>query len=277
MAETVAESGYQQRHHLLSESNWDRRWVRRQLVADANDHFGYASGLLIDESRFARKGELSAGGARQWNGRLGRTDNCPVGVCAAIARDGVAPLVDTELYLPNAWTNDTARGDGAGVPEDRREFRTKGEVALELVRRLRRDGLRVSFVAFDGGYGPLPWLLRELDGEGETFLADVHSNPAITLDDPAPVAADVRSSPGLGMASRLRRIAGIFWCAGKSMGRRSSSVCPMPSLPLPCAVSRKCRRRAMSPSAPSRTSRVPAAWPIIRCGAGRHGTITWRS
>ena len=37
--------GYQQLHHMLSESNWDRRGVRRQRVADANDHFGYASGL----------------------------------------------------------------------------------------------------------------------------------------------------------------------------------------------------------------------------------------
>ena len=194
MAETVAESGYQQLHHMLSESNWDRRGVRRQLVTDANVHFGYASGLLIDESGFAKKGEMSAGVARQWNGRLGKTDNCQVGVFAALTRDGVAALVDTELYLPKAWTNDAARCDAAGVPEDRREFRTKGEIALELVRRLRRDGLCFSFVAFDGGYGHLPWLLRELAGEGETFLAEVHSNQAIFLDDPARAVPDGCSS-----------------------------------------------------------------------------------
>jgi SRSO17 transposase len=60
---------------MLSESTWDRRNVRRQLIADANVHFGYASALLIDESAFAKKGDLSAGVARQWNGRLGKTDN----------------------------------------------------------------------------------------------------------------------------------------------------------------------------------------------------------
>lgn len=196
MAETVAESGYQQLHHMLSESHWDRREVRRQLVADANDHFGYASGLLIDESGFAKKGELSAGVARQWNGRLGKTDNCQVGVFAAVARDGVASLVDTELYLPSAWSNDAARCEAAGVPEDRRAFRTKGEIALELVRRLRRDGLRFSFVAFDGGYGHLPWLLRELDGERETFLAEVHSDRDIFLDDRAAAIPDSGSSKG---------------------------------------------------------------------------------
>ena len=61
---------------------------------------------------------------------------------------------------------------------------------------MRRDGLRFSFVAFDGGYGHLPWLLRELDGEGETFLAEVHSDQAIFLDDPAPAVPEGRSSKG---------------------------------------------------------------------------------
>jgi hypothetical protein len=56
MAETVAESDYQQLHHMLSESEWEQRHVRRQLVADANAHFGYRSGLSIDESGLAKKG-----------------------------------------------------------------------------------------------------------------------------------------------------------------------------------------------------------------------------
>ncbi len=64
MAETVADSHYQPLHHLLSESNWDRRGVRQQLVVDANAHFGYPSALLLDESAFGKKGERSAGVAR---------------------------------------------------------------------------------------------------------------------------------------------------------------------------------------------------------------------
>ena len=60
--------------------------------------------------------------------------------------------------------------------------------------RLRREGLHFSFVGFDGGYGHLPWLLRELDGEGERFFAEVHSDQAIYLQDPAPTVAARRSS-----------------------------------------------------------------------------------
>jgi SRSO17 transposase len=196
MAETVADSRYQPRHHMLSESNWDRRAVRRQRVVDANAHFGYPSALLLDESAFGKKGNMSAGVARQWNGRLGKVDNCQVGVFAAVTRDGVASVVDADLYLPKTWTQDTTRCEVVGVPEEAQTFRTKGEIALDMVMRLRREGLHFAFVAFDGGYGHLPWLLGELDGEGEFFFAEVHSDQAIYLQDPAPTVVARRSSKG---------------------------------------------------------------------------------
>jgi SRSO17 transposase len=193
MAETVSGSQYQRLHHMLSESAWDRGGVRRQLIADANLHFGYASALVIDESAFAKKGDMSAGVARQWNGRLGKTDNSQVGVFAAVTREGVAALVEGELFVPEAWFADLGRCKDAGIPE-RTEFCTKGEMALTMIHRLRREGLRFAHVVFDAGYGHLPWLLRALEGEGETFLAEVHADQTIYLDDPAP-AVPARQSP----------------------------------------------------------------------------------
>lgn len=151
---------------MLSESNWERRGVRRQRLRDANAHFGYPSAPLLDDSGLAKKGRMSAGVARQWNGRPGKTDNCQVRVFAAITRGNVASVMDAERYLPEAWTQDAERCEVAGIPEDLREFRTKGKMVPDMVQRLRREGLHFSFVAFNGGYGHLPWLLRELDGEG---------------------------------------------------------------------------------------------------------------
>ena len=171
---------------MLSESAWDRGDVRRQLIVDANAHFGYACALVIDESAFAKKGDMSAGVARQWNGRLGKTDNSQVGVFAAVTRDGASALVEGELYVPKAWFADPARCQSAGIPEDR-AFRTKGEIALDMIHRLRREGLRFAYTVFDAGYGHLSWLLRALDGEQETFLAEVHADQSIYLSDPAPV------------------------------------------------------------------------------------------
>ena len=53
--------------------------------------------------------------------------------------------------------------------------------------RARRAGLQFAYSVIDGGYGHLPWLLRDLDAEGEIFLAEVHSDQRIYLEDPAPV------------------------------------------------------------------------------------------
>ena len=180
---------------MLSESPWNRAGVRRQLVADANAHFGHPSALVIDESAIAKKGDKSAGVARQWNGRLGKTDNSQVGVFAAVTRDRLAALVDGELFVPEIWFDDPERCQEAGMPEGL-EFRTKGEIALDMIYRLRREGLRFAYTAFDAGYGHLPWLLRALDDEREVFLAEVHSDQAIYLTDPAPAVPQRQSTKG---------------------------------------------------------------------------------
>ena len=195
MAETVAGSEYQSVHHMLSESPWDRVGVRRQLTADANAHFDYSSALVIDESAVAKKGIKSAGVARQWNGRLGKTDNSQVGVFAAVTRNRIAALVDGELFVPEAWFDDPKRCKEAGIPEDM-TFRTKGKMALDMIYRLRREGLHFAYTAFDAGYGHLPWLLRELDDGDEIFLAEVHSDQSIYLSDPAPAVPQRKSSKG---------------------------------------------------------------------------------
>jgi SRSO17 transposase len=183
---------------MLSDSTWEVSGVRRQLIVDANAHFGHGSALVIDESGFAKKGTHSAGVARQWNGRLGKTDNCQVGVFAAVTRDQVAALVDGELYLPKEWIEekDQARCKAAGVPEEARVLRTKGEMALALIRRLREEGLHFGYTVCDGGYGHLPWFLRRLEDDGEIFLGEVHSDQMIYTDDPHPTVPARKSKKG---------------------------------------------------------------------------------
>ena len=187
MTDVVAGSDYQRTQHMLSVSDWDHAGVVRQVAIEAQAHFPKGGrALVIDESGFAKKGECSAGVARQWNGRLGKVDNCQVGVFAALAHGETASLVDAELFLTEEWAADTGRCIDAGIPEDARVYRSKAEIALGMIRRARRNGLSFDWVAADGGYGHLPWFLTELDDEGERFLVDVHSDQTIYLQDPAP-------------------------------------------------------------------------------------------
>jgi SRSO17 transposase len=193
MAEPVAGSHYQRLHHMLSESNWSRAEVRQPRIADANAHFGHGAARVFDKSAFAKKGDKSVGVARQWNGRLGKTENSQVGVLAALVRDRACALVDGELFVPEHWLADPERGREAGMPETL-EFRTQGEIVWALLLRLRREGLRYSPVVFDAGYGHRPRLLSDLDDEGETFLAEIHADQGIYLENPPPDPPE-RTSP----------------------------------------------------------------------------------
>lgn len=196
MAEIVPEANSQALHHFLAHSPWDARAVMDQVAGDVDALLGGDpdSCLLLDETCFAKKGKKSVGVARQWMGRQGKTDNCQVAVFAALARGRSVSLIDAELYLPREWVKDSERCAAAGIPQERRVLKTKPTLALELVRRARRNGVRFAWVAADGGYGQDRALLRALDDEGERFIVDVHRNQRIWLEEPIPKSPGEQSS-----------------------------------------------------------------------------------
>src|SRR5512142_489315 len=93
---------------------------------------------VVDESGFTKKGEHSAGVARQYNGRLGKEDNCQVGVFLVGVTPGGAALLDHQLYLPEGWCEDTRasqeRRDTVHIPETV-AFQTKPQIAAGLIRQ----------------------------------------------------------------------------------------------------------------------------------------------
>ena len=206
MAEVVVETDEQVLQHFLSNSNWDERGVLDQVAQEADELLGGSedTALLIDESGITKKGKKSVGVARQWNGRLGKVDNCQVGVYAALCRGRFSTLIDTRLYLPSSWINDKARCETAQVPPKARRSKSKAELALEMVRHSRSLGVRFSWVGADGLYGNDPALLRALDDDGEVFMVDVHKDQHIYLEDPRPAIPTMASGKG---RKRTRRVA----------------------------------------------------------------------
>lgn len=198
IAEVVPGSDAQALHHFLADSPWDARAVMDQVARGVDELLGgdQDSCLVLDETCFAKKGRKSVGVARQWFGLQGKTENCQVAVFAALARGSSVSLIDTELYLPREWVEDPARCQAAGVPAERQVLKTKPALALELVRRARRNGVRFSWVAADGTYGQDRALLRALDDTGETFVVDVHRDQRVFLQEPQDrcAAADAEGS-----------------------------------------------------------------------------------
>lgn len=201
MEEYVEGCDYQAQQQFISDSPWDHHALVDRIAADASDLLGGKSAtLVIDESGFSKKGDKSAGVARQWNGRLGKVDNCQVGVFAALT-DGVhATLIGTRLYLPEPWTSDAARCKAARIPEQERVYRSKTQLAFEMIQHAASRGVEFGWVALDALYGSAPWLLDAIDNLGKLYVADVRGNQHLYPEDPRPELPPKTSSKG-----RLRK------------------------------------------------------------------------
>jgi SRSO17 transposase len=107
---------------------------------------------VIDETGFLKKGRHSAGVARQYSGTAGRMENCQIGVFLGDAGQLGHTLLDRELYLPQAWTNDRARCQQVGIPQDRR-CATKPQLAQQMLHRALAAGGPATWVTGDRVYG----------------------------------------------------------------------------------------------------------------------------
>lgn len=184
--EVVPDSNYAAIQQFVTDSPWDHQPVFDAVALRANQLLGghEDSCLLLDESGFTKKGDKSVGVARQYNGRLGKVDNCQVGVYCVLGRGERAVPIDVRLYLPKEWTSDKKRCKAAGVPKDQRVLRTKIALAMEMIAHARALGVRFAWVGADGLYGNDGAFLRALEDAGETFVTDVHKDQMIYLDEP---------------------------------------------------------------------------------------------
>ena len=115
MATEITDSNEQALSHFMSNSPWDDGRLTIQIGQDAVALIGPAGALILDESGNPKQGDKSVGVARQYCGRLGKVDNCQVGVFVAYAQAGQTTLIDKRLYLPQAWTDDPGRCRQAGA------------------------------------------------------------------------------------------------------------------------------------------------------------------
>ena len=183
----VAGSDYQGMEQFISSSPWDHRALLDDVAKDADEVIGddVETGLFLDETSFLKKGKSSVGVQRQWSGRIGKVENCQVGVFACLGRGDEFALTDFQLYLPESWADNPDRCRKAGIPEDQRVYQPKWRQALDLVKRARANNVRFGWVGADALYGNNHEFLNALEDAGENFMADIHSNHKVWLECPA--------------------------------------------------------------------------------------------
>src|SRR5579871_2396387 len=209
-AESIAYLHDQPREPLqqfLGQSPWDHQPWLTELARQVGQQLGCPDGVLVfDPSAFPKKGAGSVGVQRQWCGRLGKIDNCQVGVFLAYVGRSEHALVDVRLFLPREWAKDRRRRARAGVPQAVR-FRTRHELAPEVLDQ-RGPLLPHGWVAGDDEMGRCSWFRRELRSRQECYLLAVPSNTAVRdLRAPDPPYA------GRGARPRVPFVRVDRWCA----------------------------------------------------------------
>ena len=169
---------------LLGRGQWSADVLRDIVRGYVFEALGDADGVLVvDETGFVKKGEHSAGVARQYSGAAGRIENSQVGVFLAYASRLGQALIDRRLYLPEAWAKDTERRAKAHVPQDI-VFATKIEMARDLIASALDAGAQCRFVLADALYGGDSQLRRMLETRRQPYVLAVRSNQTLRMIAP---------------------------------------------------------------------------------------------
>ena len=180
------------------------RWDDEAVMAELRGHVSRelsdpGAVLVVDGSGFPKKGAESCGVKRQWCGRLGKVENCQVGVFLAYAASGGHAPLGRRLYLPQDWAEDERRREKCHVPADV-VFKEKWQIALDLLDEAGKAGGEAGEAGGEaggaGGEGPPPplphaWVAADdefgrvaafragLRGRGERYVLDVPCNTLV--------------------------------------------------------------------------------------------------
>ena len=168
---------------FITQSPWNHHALQEHLNDNIPDSIASREAMLIfDDVDFPKKDTHSVGVSRQYAGSVGKVDNCQVAVDLVSAVPGEARNADQvtwplgmDLYLPRPWIEDESYAElreEVGLPEDG-DFRTKPEIALELIERARSANVPHACVGADAGYGDDRELRSQLRAWNESYILGV--------------------------------------------------------------------------------------------------------
>lgn len=154
------------------------------------------TGFLVDETGVEKKGDRSVGVGWQYCGNVGKTANSQVAVMGCLSNGDFASMVDARLYLPKDWSDDAQRCERAGIPEEERGFKTKIDLAYEMIVHQLELGTSFDYVGADGLYGNDYNLARKVDLLGLIYMFDIHNDQPVYLEKPELVLPERKGDRG---------------------------------------------------------------------------------
>ncbi|GAB6185658.1 IS701 family transposase [Thermopirellula anaerolimosa] len=176
---------------FLTVSPWEAQAVQQEIQSVFNEEFvptarQWPIGTVgvMDGSGFVKRGTESVGVARQWCGRLGKQENCQVGVFLLGVTPAGTALLDHQLYLPPTWAADADRRKKARVPLEI-TFQTKPQIAAAMVAR---SSVHFDWITADEEFGRDGAFLDALENAGpgrpQRYLVEVPANTTVWAEEP---------------------------------------------------------------------------------------------
>jgi len=190
IADAVKDTQSQDLQNFMTGSQWEYADVFAHAAKQANQRIGnhHDTMLAIDESGFTKKGECSAAVARQYNGRIGKVDNCQVGVFSSLSNGANATLIGARLLIPEEWIKDEERCLKAGIPKDMIKAASKIDLARDLIEQADANGVQYARIGVDSFYGRDTGFLCWIEDRGGEFYLKTHTfgsaNPKATRAPP---------------------------------------------------------------------------------------------
>lgn len=159
----------QRLHHLLNDSVWNENDLMDCIAQDfikllSENNLDHEISLLIDESGFTKKGKHSAGVKHQYNGQVGKLDNCQVGVFGALNAGSLTAIVKAILH-------------------EQKENETKIDLAKSIINHVVDDlNIKPKCINADAFYGRDTGLLAFIDSKKLNFIVDVPEGHLIYLE-----------------------------------------------------------------------------------------------
>jgi SRSO17 transposase len=196
IAEAIADGVPRSLQKFLGQGCWSDDDLLEELQRHVAEVLGDPEAILnVDETGFPKKGTKSVGVKRQYAGCLGRTDNCQIGVFVNYCGPTGHTLIDRRLFLPQEWAADRPRRQEAGVPAAV-VFRTKPELALELVAQADERGLPYRWVTADSVYGDSPTFVQGVRHLGKWYVVDTSADARVWLAEPEVIPAGTKGCRG---------------------------------------------------------------------------------
>jgi SRSO17 transposase len=181
----------QRTQRLLNRAAWDTvaamGVVRRFAVAgleEAARRSGRGRGLrvgAIDETSQVKQGSATAGVKRHYLGCVGKVANGITTVHLSYVRERTGhALIGARQWIPAEHISDSVSSLVMGLPVDL-AFRTKGQLAVDILTETLTSGIRLDFVCGDEVYGACTELREFLEARGQGYVLRVPSTFRLVL------------------------------------------------------------------------------------------------